>query len=287
MQVGSSLSDRSAALAVRILVTVGGLLVAAPGDAAQLQPRTAAAFETYARVSESRMDDEVRAGRFIWSDALPPERRRDIEARLRRDEVVMEKLQTRNGGKSIEAPDGMIHHWVGLVFVPGATTAEVVALLQDYDRHSEIFAPNVVRSRTLWHQGNRFRLYLRFHMKKVLSVTLNTESEAEFFTLDPARVYSKIRSTRIAEVAEAGTPQEHEKPIGNDTGFMWRLNTYWRVLERDGGTFVQCESISLSRDIPFGLGWIISPFVTEVPKDSLQFTLGKLRFAARKSLPAR
>jgi hypothetical protein len=124
-------------------------------------------------------------------------------------------------------------------------------------------------------------------MKKVLSVTLNTESDAEFFHPGPGRAYSRIHSTRIAEVADAGTPQEHEKPVGNDTGFMWRLNTYWRVLERDGGTYVQCESISLSRDIPFGLGWIIGPFVTDVPKESLQFTLGRVLFTARKSLPAR
>jgi hypothetical protein len=68
---------------------------------------------------------------------------------------------------------------------------------------------------------------------------------------------------------------------------MWRLNTYWRVFERDGGTYVQCESISLSRDIPFGLGWIVGPFVTDVPKESLQFTLGRVLFTARKSLPAR
>ncbi len=258
--------------------------IAASAVAAELHPKTLEAFDRYVRAAEARMDEEVRPDKtFIWSDGLEPARRRDAQARLRRGEVVMDSL--RGPGKDV--PDGMVHHWVGVVLVPGASAAEIVSLLQDYDRHAEIFKPNVVRSRTLSRDGPRFRLFLRFHMKKVLSVTLNTESEAEFFYPDATRAYSRIHSTRIAEVDHAGTPQEREKPIGNDTGFMWRLNTYWRVLERDGGAYVQCESISLSRDIPFGLGWIVGPFVTDVPRESLQFTLGRVLFTARKSLPAR
>jgi hypothetical protein len=54
---------------------------------------------------------------------------------------------------------------------------------------------------------------------------------------------------------------------------LWRLNTYWRLLERDGGTYLQCESISLSRGIPTGLGWLVGPFVTSIPRESLAFTL--------------
>jgi hypothetical protein len=269
------------------LALTGATLPAAQVTGAELKPATAAAFDRYVTESEARMDQDIRGTRFLWVDGLDAARRAEMEATLRRGEVVSEKLRTQVGGKDLDAPDGMVHHWVGLVFVPGATMREIVTLLQDYDQHARIFAPNVVRSSTLARDGNRFRLFLRFHMKKVLSVTLNTESEAEFFAVDATRTYSKIRSTRVAEVADAGTPREHEKPVGHDTGFMWRLNTYWRVWEREGGTYVQCESISLSRDIPFGLGWIIRPFITEVPKDSLTFTLSKLLFATRKSLPAR
>jgi hypothetical protein len=91
------------------------------------------------------------------------------------------------------------------------------------------------------------------------------------------RAYSQVTSTRVAEVDHAGTSREVEKPVGHDSGFMWRLNTYWRFLERDGGTYVQCESITLSRDIPFGLGWMIGPFVTGIPRESLTFTMARLR----------
>ena len=67
------------------------------------------------------------------------------------------------------------------------------------------------------------------------------------------------------------------KPDGQENGFMWRLNTYWRFLERDGGTYIQCESLTLSRDVPFALSWIIKPFVTQVPKESLSFTLERAK----------
>ena len=120
-------------------------------------------------------------------------------------------------------------------------------------------------------------MLLRFYVKKVIAVTLDTENIAEFFTLPPDRAYSRIRSTSVTEIADAGTPQERTKPQGQENGFMYRLNTYWRYLERDGGTYIQCESLTLSRDVPFALSWIIRPFVTQVPKDSLTFTLEKAR----------
>jgi hypothetical protein len=74
-------------------------------------------------------------------------------------------------------------------------------------------------------------------------------------------------------------PGEREKPAGRDSGYLWRLNTYWRFLERDGGTYVQCESISLTRGIPLGLAWLIGPFVNSIPRESLEFTLDTTRRA--------
>ena len=57
------------------------------------------------------------------------------------------------------------------------------------------------------------------------------------------------------------------------------MNTYWRFEEKDGGTYVECQSISLTRDIPTGLGWLIGPYVTSVPRESLTFTLATTRSA--------
>ena len=157
--------------------------------------------------------------------------------------------------------------------MPAATLDQAVALLQVYDRHAEIYRPNVTRSKLLAREGETFRVYLRFFMKKVITVVVNSEHQAHFSRVGADRVQSRIYSTRIAELEDPDTPREREKPVGRDGGYLWRLSTYWRFLERDGGTYVQCESITLTRGIPIGLGWLIRPFVTSIPRETLEFTL--------------
>jgi hypothetical protein len=170
-------------------------------------------------------------------------------------------------------PDGLIHHWIGTTFISGATVDRGVALLQDYDRHSELYAPIVTRSKLLKRSGDTFVSFLRFRQKKVITVVVNTENEARFSRPGPGRAEVRIHSTRVAEVEHPDTPREAEKPVGNDGGYLWRLNTYWRLLEADGGVYLQCESVTLTRGIPIGLGWLIGPFVTSIPRESLEFTL--------------
>ncbi|MDO8794557.1 MAG: hypothetical protein Q7J25_08065 [Vicinamibacterales bacterium] len=229
-------------------------------------------------LTEQRIDGEIARGQnFLWIDTLSESRRAEMRRRLHDGGLIVERLETRDGSKSIDAPGAMIHHWVGLVFVPGARLNTAVAMMQDYDHHAQIFSPNIAASKALERNGSHFRVALRFYVKKVIAVTLDTDNEADFFRPAPDQAYSRIRSTRVTEVANAGTPQERPKAPGQENGFMYRLNTYWRFLERDGGTYIQCESLTLSRDVPFALGWIIRPFITQVPKDSLAFTLERAK----------
>lgn len=78
---------------------------------------------------------------------------------------------------------------------------------------------------------------------------------------------------RIAEVEDPGEPSEHEHKPGNDTGYLWAMETWWQLVERDGGVYVQNEVVSLTRDIPTGLGWLIEPFISGIPRESLEFTM--------------
>jgi hypothetical protein len=247
-------------LVIIAIVIAGG----APARAAELKPATVAAFDRYVRATEARMKDELSSNdRFV----------KPVKAGA----FAIEALKTREAGKEIEVPDGLIHHWVGTVFVPGATVSQAVALLQDYNRHAEIYRPAVARSKIISRDGDRFRVYLRFFMKKGITVVMNSDHDAQFFRPSPDRAHSRIYSTRIAEAENPDTPKEREKPVGNDGGYLWRLYSYWRFLERDGGVYVQCESISLTRGIPTGLGWLIGPFVTSIPRESLTFTLETTR----------
>jgi hypothetical protein len=260
---------------MRIVVLFVALLTATV-RAADLQPKTIAAFDQYVKATEARMaSDRV----FLWADSLPDGPRREVLENLRKGGLVIERLRTTAGSAPI--PGGLVHHWLGAVFVPGKTVEDAVRLLQDYDRHADIYKPSVAASRVLSRDGDRFRVFLRFYTKKVIAVVVNTENTAEFERPARDRAASRIVSTRIAEVESPGTPQEREKPVGRDGGYLWRLNTYWRFLERDGGTYVQCESVSLTRGIPTGFGWAVGPFVTSIPRETLMFTLETTRKALR------
>ena len=254
--------------------------------AAGVTPATSAAFDKYARLTEQRINTETAGGpAFLWIDTLPQNRHAEVLRGLQQAGVIIERLETRDGSKEIDVPDGLIHHWVGTVFVPRAGVKDAVALMQDYDRHSSYFAPAIARSKLLEREGARFRVALRFYVKKIIAVTMDTENDAEFFHPAGDRAHSRIRSTRVSEIADAGTPQEKPKPSSEENGFMWNLNTYWRFLERDGGTYIQCESLTLTRDVPFAFAWIIRPIVTQMPKESLTFTLAKTREALVSKRP--
>jgi hypothetical protein len=244
--------------------------------ATELTAATVEGFNRYAAAYET----QNASGPFLWIDGDTPSQRQAGQV-ARGGGLVMERIELRDGGREIDIPDGIVHHWLGTVFVPGATIDKALALLQAYDRHGDIYKPNIARSKLIARDGDVFRFYLRFYAKKVITVVLNSEHEARFTREDPLRARSRIVSTRIAEVEDPDTPQEREKPVGDDGGFLWRLNSYWRLVERDGGVYVQCETLSLTRAIPFGLQWIVGPFVTSVPRELLSFTLVTSRAALR------
>ena len=258
-----------------LLAGVVARVHAAPtAAAAELQNRTIQAFDRYVRLTEARLNG---SGPFLWIDTLQESKRREALNAVRRKELSIERLETKDNGREIDVPGGMIHHWVGTAFVPGATINDALAVLQDYNEHHRIYAPTVAASKLQSRDGDRFTFFLRFVMKKVITVTVNSNHEAVFRRPASDRAEGWIHSTRIAEVENAGTASEREKPIGDDGGYLWRLNTYWRLLARDGGLYIHCESVSLSRGIPVGFGWIVGPFVTSIPRESLTFTLETTR----------
>jgi hypothetical protein len=172
----------------KLIVLALALAVSVTVAAAGVEPETAAAFQRYARLTEERIDREVATEtEFLWIDTLPAGRRSEFQKGLKQGGVVIESLKTLDGGKPIEAPGGLIHHWIGVVFVPGVTVKEAVALMQQYDQHSRYFSPAIAASKTLAHDGNRFKVALRFHVKKIITVTMDTENQAEFFHPRPDR----------------------------------------------------------------------------------------------------
>ncbi len=264
--------------------------LAAPIRAEDLQPKTVEAFDHYVQLTEAQIDSgSARHEPYLWVERLSEGRRAAAEAQLHEGQVVIERLNTldpNDPGKLIIVPDGMIHHWIGTVFIPGATLAQTLALEEDYDHHQDYFRPDVMRSRILRHEGNDFTVELRLYKKKVITTVLDTEHELHYALMDSTHASSFSRATRIQEVANAGEKNERLEPAGHDRGFLWRMNTYWTFEQKDGGTYVECQSISLTRDIPEGLGWLIGPYVTSVPRESLTFTLATTRSAVLQRIAA-
>lgn len=280
-QVAAISSTRRVAAVTALVVCLAGAL-AVPAGAAELKKETAAAFERYVRIREAQLDGHVERSAdnghaFLYVDSLSSKERVAAYRTMNAGQVFIERRKLRDqNGREINCPDGLIHHWLGTVFIPGATLEKTIALVQDYDRHHINYAPEVLISRELSQQGNEFKIHMRFIKKKVVTVVVDTWQEVRYVAVRPNRMYSAAIATRIQEVEHYGQPGETLKPEGKDGGYLWRLNTYWKFEERDGGVYVQCEAISLTRDVPFLITWL-RPFITGVPKESLMFSLGTTR----------
>ena len=246
---------------------------------AELKSDILEAFSQYIRATEARINKEIsRPDAFLYIDGLSEPRRLEILGALKRAEIRMAELKgPDSSSRSVHVPHALIHHWIGAMFVPGASLRQALDLAQDYNHHQDVYKPEVVRSRLISRNGDDFKIYYRLRKKKLITVTLDTNHDVHYTLLDPKRCHSRSYSTRIVEVENADRPDEREKPVGHDSGFLWRLNSYWRFAERDGGVYVECESVSLTRDVPVSLAWLIKPFITGIPKESLEATLGSMR----------
>ncbi len=272
---------------IRALVAVTLVLAEPLANAAvpvELKRETVLAYNTYVRLTEARNERELADAKiFLWPDTLPAEQRRQAYEALRAGQVLIEERKTHDArGHEIEIPDGMVHHWLGVVFLPGVRLEQALALAQDFEHAEQYFGPDVQESKLLAREGDRFRVWMRLRRKKIVTVVVHTTQEAVFRRINPVRASSRGESLRIAEVENPDTPEEKERPVGNDRGFLWRMNTYWRYEEKEGGTFVQLEAIALSRQIPLVVRWFVAPLVKSAAREYLTHILESFRRALMK-----
>jgi hypothetical protein len=243
----------------------------------QLSPHTRAAFDAYIQHNETEMLPTLQErGSFLWSD-FNSERAQQVRA----GQVI---AQFWSGRGPIKVPSGLIHDWIAAAFIPQSTIQEIFAVIQDYDNHKNIYKPEALDSKLISRHGDDFQIYLRLLKKKIITVVLDTEHEVHYRQVDPTRWVCRSYTTRIAEVENAGSRNERVLQPDRGYGFLWRLYSYWRFEERDAGVVVECRAISLTRDVPFGLGWAIEPIIQKLPKESLINTLEATRRALHPGL---
>jgi len=233
-----------------------------------LTPEIRRTYDRYVQLTEARMEEELARGVYLWIDSAPA-LRDERYRRLRRGEVLVEKLVTKNHGRPITAPDAIIHHYVAVLFVPGVSLAKTLSLVHDYDNYPRYYAPDVVACRLLESTTDGGRIALRIYQKKGLSATVDTEQVFDYKRLDASRHVSRARTTKVQEVRRSG----------EDRGFLWATNSYRRYWEKDGGTYIQIEGVSLSRDAPLALGWLVNRFISSVHKDFLLHMIESTRRA--------
>jgi hypothetical protein len=251
-----------------IFMAVPGCVLAGP------TPAAVSAFNSYIGTVESRLAQQHRSRNAflapVASDA-------QSEIRLRRGDLIIEQLTPASG---VVFPGALLHHWRGTAFAPGANAADFERLLKDSNAYPRVFSPEVLQAKVLTQDGDRLQTWMRVRQHHVITVVMDTTYDVDFGQLDAQHGYSISRSTRISELDSRGRALSS----GQQHGFLWRQNTYWSYEERDGGLYIQVESVSLTRSIPAGLGWVVGPFVESVPRESLEFTLRSACNALRGSV---
>ena len=246
-------------------------------SAAELTPETLRAWRRYVATTEARVDRELRSpNRFLACDFGDEGERTTIRAAAHDGSVVVRNVGGQDGA-GIDIPAGTIHHWRGVVFIPGATVEEVLHTVADPTGVRAHRQEDVLEARVLSRSPKGLRLFLKLQRRVIVSATYNTEHDVSYLAHATGRASSRSVATRISEVANAGEPNEHERPRGVDRGFLWGLNSYWRYEEVPGGVLVELESLTLSRGVPWGVGAVVRPLVDQVARESMTRTLAALR----------
>jgi hypothetical protein len=227
-------------LAAVALVMLSPALVAA----ADLKPETLQAWESYLQTAKARNRKHLAEGAsFLSVDDDPA-----ISAKLRQGEIIVSPARP---NVPVKVSSGLIHDWVGAIFIPNATIGDVMRAVRDYDHYQAIYHPNVVGSRLIEMGESEDRFSMVIMNKSFFAKSaLDSDYRSTFVRVDDQHCYTTSETTRIQEVADYGAASQHLLPEDQGKGIIWRLYSFARLEERDGGVYIELEAIVLSRDIP-------------------------------------
>ena len=255
-------------------------VIALPAVAAELDPAAVAAWNQYVAGATVRAEQRTKPGKtLLWIDES-----HDLLTKVQSGEVVVSPVGAQNPRK---LPSGLIHHWIGAVFIPNASLGDVLTVVRDYPRYRDYFPQNVIDSRVieLSDAADRSWLVLRSQSFFVRSA-LDGDYESRYVVLDQRRLYSVTQTTRIQEVEGYGSPSPHVLHEGEGTGAIWKMVNVNRYVERDGGVYLEIEAIALSRDIPVAVRWAVEPIVRRMSRSSLSTTLRQTEGAVSRRVEA-
>jgi len=256
----------------RLFIAVAVLSCGASLVAAELTDAASRAYADYA--NRARQAFMARATGNVLADAAE------------RKTLQEERLVVRPGGDGIlNAPNALIHHWSGVVFIRGVTLDQVVRVSRAYVEYPTYFR-SVLRAAVLSEAGDT--IHLQFRMRESaggLTATLDMTSNVRYLRPDPTHAIAVSASDEIREVKFPDRPDERHLPVGRDSGYLWRAGSLTRFVEGDGGVYMEMETIALSRPFPSALGWMIEPIARRVGRRSVESSMLEFRNAVLKRYP--
>jgi hypothetical protein len=232
-------------------------------DAATLKPETVADWEDYLHTVNVVLQDRIRpGGNFLWVDEVP-----ERLAKVREGEIVVAPAP---GHIPMKVESGLIHHWIGAAFLPNARVDDILEVIRDYDRYKEFYPPSVIVSKVLARSDpdEKFTMQLVNH-EFFAKMALDADYRVTNVQLDHDRFYSVARTTRVQQLENYGQPRERMIPEGQGGGYIWKLFSIARLQNRDGGVYIEMETVALSRGIPAAFRVIADPIVRRVSRSAM------------------
>ena len=257
------------------MVCAGFVASPAASYGAELKDETLKTWDAYIQTVNSQMHGRLQ-GPFLWVDEDP-----DRVTSVRAGKIVVSPV-----GKKVPkpVPSGLIHDWMGAVFIPDVRLGDVLSAVRDYGHYNEFYKPTVVDAKPLGTEGSCDKYSMRVVNKETVAETaLDTEYQACYLQLDELRWYGTAHSTRVQEIRHYGRPDEQELPPNQGSGYIWRLYSIARFEERDGGVYIELEAIALSRDVPVAVRWVVDPIVRRVSRNTLLISLQQMEEAVRST----
>jgi hypothetical protein len=247
------------------------LVVPATSDGAELKEGTQQAWDAYIQTANSQMVGRTHDP-FLWVDEVP-----DRSHSVHDGKILVSPIGQQNPKP---VPYGLIHDWIGAAFIPGAKLEDVLSAARDYGDYKEFYKPNVIDSKSLGTAGtcDKYSMLL-LNKELVASTALEAEYEACYHRLDDRRWYSIAHTTHMQEIRRYAQPGRQELSSDQGSGYIWRLYSFARFEERDGGVYVELEVIVLSRDIPVAVRWVVNPIVRRVSKNAMLTSLRQMEEA--------
>jgi hypothetical protein len=254
------------------------VFVSAPvvfSNAAELNPQALASWKDYIAMANSRVQERVSGTRsFLWID----------EDAMRKQQLSSGQIVISPVGNShpLSVPHGLIHHWIGAIFIPGATIGDLTAVVNDYNRYNEIYRPTLIRAELIDSTENAQKLSILW-VQRVLLVTaaFYTELESNYIALNSRQGYMTFSTVRVQQIENYGEKDERRLAQDEGSGYLWRLVSFARFEERNGGLYLELEVIGLSKDLPGSLRFLLKPVIDHIPRQALTVKLDQTRQAIR------